>query len=769
MFIEKIAIESFGSLSAVTYDLTSGVNILRGNNESGKSTLAAFIKFIFYGLCGKLPDQSMTEKTRYTNWDHGISGGHLVINDNGKRYRIERRITPAAKAVGKEKVKITDLESGAEVLKGENPGEYFFGVSEEIFSQSAFSAQGSGSMVDAEKMNTAIDNILFSGNESISVKTALKKLDEVRIFLLHKNKKGGKLYTMDLEIDEMKNRVRLAEDNEAFLAAKNKTLADSRKQQEANLRMLQETGDKLKQIEARVVLSRYAELDRKEELAEKAIQEQKELKTAYEKNGFLPTQNYSAELLSCHADLSLIEKEAVSLTNQKEALTRVNLSEKTRTLLATTEEMGGIDAAKKTITAAVQRKKSREKLICFLASGFFLSLVAAIFFGVFELIPALSTVLGYGFMALSALLLVLTVIFAISLRKLQIKGLFDAFFAADLSEAIRNVTEAAESERLVREDERRHQHLLDAISDCNKRQNEAIRYAEALLAKWGVSYTDKNTLLIASDEVNKAITALEAAEQKVKETRVSYESAKSALSGFSREAYTAEKERTAYVGEVSVEQINELKTQYSFCQKKESALSTQIRTLEIEIASRAATTESSDGLKEILSELEATRREYEDKYQAYMLAHAAIKASGDSLRARIAPRLSEKASELVSLATDGKYQTIGIDNSLNVSFRTDETAPEREVAYMSAGTKALTYISFRLALMAHLFGKKNPPIVFDEAFASLDNTRLEAVMALLTEHAKTSQVILMTCHDREYDAAADKNAVNLIDIKPVNA
>ena len=769
MFIEKIAIESFGSLSAVTYDLTSGINILRGNNESGKSTLAAFIKFIFYGLCGKLPDQSMTEKTRYTNWDHGISGGHLVINDNGKRYRIERRVTPAAKAVGKEKVKITDLESGAEVLKGENPGEYFFGVSEEVFSQSAFSAQGSGSMVDAEKMNTAIDNILFSGNESISVKTALKKLDEVRVFLLHKNKKGGKLYTMDLEIDEMKTRVRQAEDNEAFLAAKNKTLAESRKQQEANLRMLQETGDKLKQIEARVVLARYEELDRKEAMAEKAIQEQTELKTACEKNGFLPTQSYSAELRSCHAELSLIEKEATSLTNQTEALARITLSDRELDLLSAAEKMGGIDIAKKSLGAAVQKKKSRQKLTALFAGGFVLSLVAAILLGVINLIPSFPSPVGYGLFGLSAVLLAVTVVLGTTLRRLNPKALFDRFYGKDLDESLRNITEAAESERLVREDERRHQHLHNAISDCEQRKNEAIRYAQTLLAKWGVSYADKNTLLVASDEANKAITALEAAEQKVKETRVSYESAKSALSGFSREVYTAEKERTAYVGEVSVEQINELKIQYSFCQKKEGALSTQIRTLEIEIASRAATTESSDGLQEILSELEATRREYEDKYQAYMLAHAAIKASGDSLRARIAPRLSEKASELVSMVTDGKYQTIGIDNSLNVSFRTDETAPEREVAYMSAGTKALTYISFRLALMAQLFGEKNPPIVFDEAFASLDNTRLEAVMALLAEHAKTSQVILMTCHDREYDAAADKNAVNLIDIKPANA
>ncbi|MBQ4121983.1 MAG: hypothetical protein IJD35_08210, partial [Clostridia bacterium] len=81
-----------------------------------------------------------------------------------------------------------------------------------------------------------------------------------------------------------------------------------------------------------------------------------------------------------------------------------------------------------------------------------------------------------------------------------------------------------------------------------------------------------------------------------------------------------------------------------------------------------------------------------------------------------------------------------------------------------AGTKALTYISFRLALITQLFGDKTPPTIFDEAFASLDNTRLAAVMALLTDYAKTSQVILMSCHDREYEAAEHKDAVNLIEI-----
>ena len=757
MYIEKIAIESFGSLSSVAYDLTSGINILRGNNESGKSTVAAFIKFIFYGLCGKLPDQSMTEKTRYTNWDHGISGGYLVVNDNGKRYRIERRVTPAAKAVGKEKIKIVDLASGAEVLKGVNPGEHFFGVSEDVFSQSAFSAQGSGSLVDAEKMNNAIDNILFSGNESVSVKTALKKLDEARVFLLHKNKKGGKLYAMDLEIGEMKNRVRQAEDNEAFLAVRNKTLTDSRKQQEDNRRLLQETNDKLKQIEACAVLARYAELDRKKEAHQNALDACTATRSANERNHFLPTHEYRDALRACHADIAIAEKEEASLTMQKDALTTATLSQREAEILAATEKRGGTDSAKKTLTAAVQKKKKRKKLTAFLAVGFLLSLAASI-------LLAFITPLAYGLMGVSAVLMVASLLSFLSLRRLQTNDLFASFFATDLAEAIRNITEAAEAERLVKEDERRHQHLHDALNNCVAHKQELIKGANTLLSQWGLSYTDKDSLISATEEASKAILSLDAAEQKAKETKLAYESAASALSGFSREAYAAEKERTAYVGDVSVDDINELKVKYKFCTQKENALTTQIRTLELEIASRAATTESSDGLKEALSELEATRREYDDKHQAYLLAYAAIKESGEHLRARIAPALSETASALVKTATDGKYQTIGIDNSLSVSFRTDETAPEREVAFMSAGTKALTYVSFRLALISQLFGEKTPPIVFDEAFASLDNTRLAAVMALLAEQAKTTQVILMTCHDREYEVAENKNAVKLIEI-----
>ena len=48
-----------------------------------------------------------------------------------------------------------------------------------------------GSRIDGRSVSEAVENLLFSADEGISVKKALKRLDDARVTLLHKNKKGG--------------------------------------------------------------------------------------------------------------------------------------------------------------------------------------------------------------------------------------------------------------------------------------------------------------------------------------------------------------------------------------------------------------------------------------------------------------------------------------------------------------------------------------------------------------------------------------------------
>ena len=53
MYIKEINIKTFGGIENKTYNFSDGLNVLFGANESGKSTVIAFIKYIFYGISGR--------------------------------------------------------------------------------------------------------------------------------------------------------------------------------------------------------------------------------------------------------------------------------------------------------------------------------------------------------------------------------------------------------------------------------------------------------------------------------------------------------------------------------------------------------------------------------------------------------------------------------------------------------------------------------------------------------------------------------------------
>lgn len=49
MKIENLKINGFGKLEDKEIEFSNGINIIQGNNESGKSTLLKFITSMFYG------------------------------------------------------------------------------------------------------------------------------------------------------------------------------------------------------------------------------------------------------------------------------------------------------------------------------------------------------------------------------------------------------------------------------------------------------------------------------------------------------------------------------------------------------------------------------------------------------------------------------------------------------------------------------------------------------------------------------------------------
>ena len=65
MKIKSCEIKNFGKLSDKTITLDDRITVVRGKNESGKSTLSSFIKYVLYGYTGKGRDERSNEKHRF--------------------------------------------------------------------------------------------------------------------------------------------------------------------------------------------------------------------------------------------------------------------------------------------------------------------------------------------------------------------------------------------------------------------------------------------------------------------------------------------------------------------------------------------------------------------------------------------------------------------------------------------------------------------------------------------------------------------------------
>ena len=68
MKIKKIKINSYGKLKDKEINLKNNLNIIYGENESGKSTLLNFIKSIFYGISKTKNGKEISDYEKYLPW-----------------------------------------------------------------------------------------------------------------------------------------------------------------------------------------------------------------------------------------------------------------------------------------------------------------------------------------------------------------------------------------------------------------------------------------------------------------------------------------------------------------------------------------------------------------------------------------------------------------------------------------------------------------------------------------------------------------------------
>ena len=94
MVIKKIEIKDFGKFSDYVIQLAPDIQIIYGCNESGKSTLMEFLKFMFYsrrkGVLTSAEDKILRKK--YMPWNGQKMKGAIEIEYKGFDYKIQKEI-----------------------------------------------------------------------------------------------------------------------------------------------------------------------------------------------------------------------------------------------------------------------------------------------------------------------------------------------------------------------------------------------------------------------------------------------------------------------------------------------------------------------------------------------------------------------------------------------------------------------------------------------------------------------------------------------------
>ena len=132
-------IESFGGLRQYALDFSEDITLIHAPNGFGKTTLAEFLRAMFYGFPRKAKTLDRSRRQKYTPWNGGKFGGNLVFEAEGVRYRLERTFGATPKG---DTFNLIDLNTGKKSLRfSENIGLELFQLDGDSFERSTYMPQ----------------------------------------------------------------------------------------------------------------------------------------------------------------------------------------------------------------------------------------------------------------------------------------------------------------------------------------------------------------------------------------------------------------------------------------------------------------------------------------------------------------------------------------------------------------------------------------------------------------------------------------------------
>ena len=133
---------TFGKLEHRSLSFSKGLNIIEAPNESGKSTLLAFLRVMLYGFPPR-ERGALADKNRYAPWSLSPMRGTLALTCQKGDITLQRDTARANSPMGRFSAVYTGSSETVDGLTAADCGETLLGVPCEVYERSAFIRQSS--------------------------------------------------------------------------------------------------------------------------------------------------------------------------------------------------------------------------------------------------------------------------------------------------------------------------------------------------------------------------------------------------------------------------------------------------------------------------------------------------------------------------------------------------------------------------------------------------------------------------------------------------
>lgn len=164
--------------------------------------------------------------------------------------------------------------------------------------------------------------------------------------------------------------------------------------------------------------------------------------------------------------------------------------------------------------------------------------------------------------------------------------------------------------------------------------------------------------------------------------------------------------------------------------------------------------EYSDELQEKEAEFETRKVEYEHWLNIYnVFCRLKEQTVGNPVE-----DIAERFGKYLDVITEGSLELNEMDEQMAVKLASGIHALTYDI--LSAGTKDTISLAFRLAMLEHLYPEGDGLAVFDDPFTDMDPKRVSQSCRLIQKFAENNQVIFITC-DEKYEKLLTGNVISV--------